>query len=275
MGIRCQALVLSSLLSFLLCAATSPRLWAWTPQAQLVITTEGAKLGPPDFYRQIEKHETSFKEGVLAPFGDTDPSRHYRNADGGGQLDLVIEVEAQRAIEYITSHRPFRDIVHQVGLVSYFVAAANNPLNTSATDGNEGQYYKDYAEYLESAVPRLPVVFYGLDNALDAGQLGEFVNRSLERGRLFYPMIGTEYRRIGKLPGRLYFDDRSTAFGVSSVAFSRALSDVALVLRYIWIQAGGADRRAAPREADGLLLVVSRSDASANATAPRTRGDTP
>ena len=57
-------------------------------------------------------------------------------------------------------------------------------------------------------------------------------------------MVGREYRKIGFASGVGRFDDRSTAFGVASVAFSHAVTDVTLVLRYIWITAGGVDSRA-------------------------------
>jgi hypothetical protein len=231
--------------------------FGWTPKAQKVITAEAAKLAPPDLYRLIKKHQHEFEQGVLAPYSETDPTRHYKNDDGTGQLDRVIETEVAGLISMIESHQPFETIVERLGRLSYFVSMANNPLNTSARDRSEGSYFKDYAQYVESAAPRLPVIFYGLDADLEAGDLGTFVDRLLDRGRLLYPSIVSEYRRIGKLPGSRYFDDRSTAFGVSSVAYSRAVSDVALVLRYVWIKAGGADDRATPHEDEGRLLKVT------------------
>ena len=229
----------------------------WTPEAQKVITAEAAKLAPPDLYNLIKKHEDRFEEGVLARYKETDPTRHYKNDDGTGQLDRVIKSETLALISMIESHQPFEVIVERLGGLSYFVSMANNPLNTSARDKAEGTYFRDYAQYVESAAPRLPVIFYGLDSDLEAGDLSTFVDRLLDRGRTLYPSIVSEYRRIGKLPGSRYFDDRSTAFGVSSVAYSRAVSDVALILRYVWIQAGGADQRATPHENEGRLLKVT------------------
>jgi len=79
-------------------------------------------------------------------------------------------------------------------------------------------------------------------------------------------IVGMRRRRIGKLPGSKYFDDRSTAFGVSSLAFSRAISDVALMLRYIWITAGGVDQRKTPAESEGRLLVVRGREMTPEAT---------
>ena len=199
---------------------------------------------------------------MLEPFSDTDATRHYKNDDGTGQLDRVIEGEVRHLVAMIERHEPFENVSRQAGRIAYYVVTANNPLNTSASDRYESQYFKDYAAYVESASPRLPVIFYGLDQMLEAGDLRAFLARILERGRVLYPLVGKEYRRIGQLPGSRYFDDRSTAFGVSSVAWSRAASDVALVLRYAWIQAGGADQRPAPKETEGRLLKVTRPLAS-------------
>jgi hypothetical protein len=58
-----------------------------------------------------------------------------------------------------------------------------------------------------------------------------------------YPRVGDEYRRIGYRNGTAGFDDRSTAFGVAAVSFSHAVSDLARVLRYVWLAGGGADPR--------------------------------
>ncbi len=240
----------------LLCFCFTQRLAAWTPETQKLIAIEAAKLSPPDLFHLIDRHEDRFLDGVVAPFREGDPSRHYKNLDGSGLLDRVIAEEAQRAIDYIEGHQPFPEIARQLGVLAYFMASANNPLNTSSEDQWESQYFKDYASYVESARARLPVIFYGSDSLLDAGDVDGFVSRVLARGRLLYPSIGIEYRRIGKLPGSQYFDDRSTAFGVTSVAFSRAVSDVALMLRYVWITAGGLDQRDTPAESEGRLLVV-------------------
>lgn len=217
---------------------------AWTPKSQLTIAREGARLAPNDLYRQILRHPKELEEGALAPFQDGDPARHVANADGSGRLVEVIDDEVERAIEAIRAHMPFERVVYQLGRVSHYVADANNPLNTSSADAGEARYFVDYLRYLESAEPRLPVVFYGVYPGLEeGGSLAPLLDATLERGRSLYPLVGLEYRRIGFESGIGRFDDRSTAFGVASLAFSHAVSDVGLVLRYIWVRAGGGDFR--------------------------------
>lgn len=218
---------------------------AWTPTTQIVIAREAARLSPPDLARQIEKHKAAFEEGVNAPFSDTDPGRHRKHPDGSGQLDKAAEDAVRAAVEAIRGHKPFEEIVRRLGVVSHFVADANNPLASSSADPEARRYFVDYLRYAESAEPRFPLIFYGLQPGLDgAHDLSPLLDAALKRGRELYPAIGGEYRRIDFASGIDHFDDRSTAFAVASVSFSHAVTDVTLALRYIWLTAGGVDDRA-------------------------------
>jgi hypothetical protein len=235
---------------------------AWTPATQAVIAREAARLTPPDLARQIEKHRRTFDDGVQAPFADTDSARHMKNPDGAGKLDRVIAEEAEAAVKAIRSHKPFEEIVRKLGVVAHYVADANNPLAASGDDPEERRYFVDYLRYAETAEPRFPLVFYGLSPKLDASRdLSPLIEAALQRGRELYPAVGGEYRRIDYASGLGRFDDRSTAFGVASVSFSHAVTDVTLALRYIWLAAGGVDDRA-NLPAGGRLTVLPRAGRS-------------
>ena len=238
-------------------AAGSGPVLAWTPNTQVAIAKHGTTLAPVDLHNQMERHEARFREGVLLPFGDPDPARHVKTADGQGYLDQVIVKEVERAITAIEKHYPFDDIIHQLGVVAHYVADANNPLNTSDSDPHERDYSTDYLRYIESAQPRFDVVFNGHGRMIqEPDELRELIQRSLERSRTFYPSIGDEYRRVGAVNGIELYDDRSTAFGVGSLAFNHAVSDITGVLRYIWLRAGGADRLDLfPFDKDQLVLL--------------------
>ena len=245
-------------ISSLFLAVVSPRpAAAWTPATQVTIAREAAHLSPPDLYRQIDKHRRAYDEGVNAPFADTDASRHAQNPDGSGHLVRAALDAADAAILAIRRHQPFEDIVRQLGVVSHFVADANNPLAASAADPDEGLYFADYFRYVQSAEPRFPLVFYGLPGS-DGRGIASTLDAALRRGRQLYPMIGREYRRINFGSGVGVFDDRSTAFGVGSIAFSHAVTDVSLVLRYIWLAAGGIDDRANLPAGGTRLMVLPR-----------------
>jgi hypothetical protein len=240
--------------------ATAPPAAAWTPKTQRAIATEAARLAPPDLERQIAKHRLAYREGVLAPFADGDPARH--SASPGGRLPQVVAAEGARAVAMIERHRPFAEIVRQLGVLAHFVADTANPLNAAEDDPREGEYFADYARYLERTEPRLPLVFYGLLPDLDRrADLSPLVALAVARGRTLYPLVGREYARIGYASGLGRFDDRSTAFGVGALAFSHAVTDVARALRWVWLTAGGTDPRTALPDRGNRLLRLPRAAA--------------
>src|SRR3954447_24719902 len=184
----------------------------WTPATQVTIAREAARLPPPDLYRQIDKHRRAYEAGVNAPFADSDASRHAKNPDGSGRLDRATFDAVDSAVQAIRGHQPFEEIVRRMGVVSHFVADANNPLAASAADPEEGRYFVDYLRYVESAESRYPLVFYGLPAGVPSGAetrgVSSLLDAALRRGRELYPMMGREYRRIGYGSGVGQFDDR-------------------------------------------------------------------
>ncbi len=235
-----RGLIRSAILLALL-AAPAP-MWAWSKQSHIDIAWEAARLAPPDLFRQIVRHKNSFRDGLIYPFDDGSPERRFVNPDGTGLLDEVILIEADNAVRSITAHRPFQDIVFQLGLVLHYVLEANNPLQVDLGDPSEATYAADYEAYLQYASKRVPGVFYGIDPELRGlADLEPFITRTIDRSRSLYPYVGDEYRRVGGGPGVERFDDKSTAFGVASVAFNRALTDAVAVLRLVWLEAGGTD----------------------------------
>lgn len=243
------------LAAFVLASPGRPT-WGWTPGFQVALSSEAARLAPPDLARQIELRSEDYRDGVLAPFSDRAPARHVANPDGSGSLEAVIAEEAERAVAMIRSLAPFDGVIRQLGVVAHFVADAHNPLNASDADPREPELYADYLRYAESAEPRFPLVFYGFRPDFDEpADVAALAREALAHGRALYPLVGREYRRIGFAGGVQAFDDRSTAFGLTSTQFSRAASDIAQVLRYIWLRAGGADPRTALPIRGGELLV--------------------
>jgi hypothetical protein len=233
---------------------------AWTPATQAVIAREAARLAPPDLAGQLARHKVDYQQGVREPFADTDALRHMRNPDGQGSLDRVIAAETEATVNAIRSHQPFAEVMRRMGIVAHFVADANNPLATSGDDPEEARYFADFLRYAESAEPRFPLIFYGAWPSLNTPHdLDALIAETLRRGRELYPAVGREYRRIGFVSGLGVFDDRSSAFGVASVAWSHAVTDVALVLRYIWLRAGGGDERTGLSSIGGRLQLIPRS----------------
>jgi len=213
--------------------------FGWSQATELSIAERAALFAPKPLARQLEKHKAPYRAGVLAA---------KRNPAAGRTLDAVLNDEVERAVDAIRNHRPFAEIVERIGRVMHYVAGANDPLAVGNTDTAERRYAADYPRYVESAQPRFRATFYGDGRRLEApGDLGPMLRRTFARGRVYYPMLSAEYRRIDYGEGRRKFDDRSTAYGVSALAYSHSISDSIGVLRYIWLRSGGADSRAFPK----------------------------
>ena len=231
---------------------------AWSRQSEVDIAWEAARLAPADLYRQIVRHKTAYRDGLVAGYDRTEADRFDRS--GAEALAAVITAEAAGAVRSIETHQPFRDVVRRLGLLVHQVIEANNPLATSSGTPLGPIHTADFSRYMDSTSPRLPALFYGLDTALNGpDDVPAFVGRATRRSSRLHRYIGQEYERIGGGSGTELFDDRSTAFGIAAVSFSRAMTDVAVMLRYVWLEAGGADSLPRQPLESRNLLRLSRS----------------
>jgi len=86
-----------------------------------------------------------------------------------------------------------------------------------------------------SQVNRFSVVFYGFDDRLVKGDLKGFLQaRTAESQRLLERL-----RRYSELPNKDTAIETSPQYGIASIAFSHAVTDVANVWYHIWKEAHG------------------------------------
>ena len=145
-------------------------------------------------------------------------------------------------------------VVERLGVIAHLIADANNPFHTSDGDARLTPLHDDFAQYFERKLSRFPTVFYGLEEDF---QLAPYLNRTIERSSKFYPLMSEEYFRDDMPHTSTDFDDRSTAFGVASVCYSHAVTDLVNVYYYIWKEAGGDVRSATALRGGNLLLNAS------------------
>lgn len=224
----------------------------WTPAAEERIALEAARLAPPDLRLLIEKYQWEYKQGVLRAVADEGNEGHryaFSSRSGGLQLRLQHDVDA--VIRMIQKGQPLRDVVEKLGVISHFVSDANNPFHLDDSDPRLEGCHADYEAWFEAQINKFPLVFYGLERNL---LLPRYIDRMFARTAKYYPLMGEEFYRFGERRSTSEFDDRSTAFGVASISYSRAITDTVNLYYYVWRKAGG-DVRSASELRRGTILL--------------------
>ena len=225
---------------------------AWTRASDERIAKKAAALAPPDLRLLIEKFETDYKRGLeRAQAEETIDTHHFFVLSREGRLRDRIERETRAAIDSIRKGDPMYLSVERLGVLVHLVADANNPFHVANDDARLAASHNDFETYFERRLSKFPTVFYGLDPRF---QLSSYLDKTFKRTAKFYPLISEEYFRTGSRRTSAEFDDRSTAFGVASICYSRAVTDLVNLYYFIWKEAGG-DVRSAALMRDGNLSL--------------------
>ncbi|HKR64360.1 MAG TPA: hypothetical protein VJZ00_11565 [Thermoanaerobaculia bacterium] len=229
---------------------------AWTRASDERIAKKAAALAPPDLRMMFERFEGDYKLGLEQAQSDEERgSHHYFVLSREGHLREKIERETQGAIQAIRNGEPMSMVIQRLGVVAHLISDANNPFHVANDDPRSPASHNDFEQYFERRLAKFPTVFYGLDPQF---RLGTYLDKTFARSAKFAPLIAEEYGRGGVARTSADFDDRSTAFGVASVSYSRAVTDLVNVYYYIWKEAGGDVRSAALMREGNLQLNGSR-----------------
>jgi hypothetical protein len=186
----------------------SPRpLAAWPNEARSDIFTHASRTLPPALGRLL-----SDMESVLA-----------QPCESGDATNL--EAAATAAVRELRS--PNGDLARAIDFIreSGCAAAALNDPGSSSIDA-----------LVNAQKNRFAVVFYGWHPLVQTGDLPAYLAiRAEEHGRLM-----KRFDRSSELPSLSDQVELSPAFGLASIAFSHAVTDVANVWLYIWTEANGA-----------------------------------
>ena len=236
----------------LLCAFFPLTASAWTRASEERIAKKSAALAPPDLRLLIEKFDGDYRLGLeQAQADEGTESHHFFVVSREGRLRERIERETRAAIQAIRGGEPMSAVMQRLGGLAHFVSDANNPFHVAKDDPRLAASQNDFEQYFERRLPKFPTVFYGLDPNF---RLGAYLDRTFARSAKFYPLVREEYFRGGERRTSAQFDDRSTAFGIASVCYSRAVTDLVNLYYFIWKEAGGDVRTAAAMRSGNLLL---------------------
>jgi hypothetical protein len=222
---------------------------AWTRASDERIALKAAALAPPDLRMLLERFDAEYKDGLARAQSDEGSDlHHYFVLSRQGRLREGIERETRLAIQMIRKGSPMSEVVQRLGILAHLVSDANNPFHVANDAKTRSEFHDDFETYFERRLSKFPTVFYGLDPHF---RLSTYLDQTLARSAKFYPLMQDEYQRAGSSAG---FDDRSTAFGVASISYSRAVTDLVNLYYYIWKEAGG-DVRSAAVMRDGNLTL--------------------
>jgi hypothetical protein len=228
---------------------------AWTRASDERIAKKSAALAPPDLRMLLQRFENDYQRGLeTAQSDEGSETHHYFVLSRQGRLRDQIEKETRGTIAMIRKGDPMPMVVERLGMLAHLVADANNPFHVSKDDPRLSASSNDYAQYFERRLAKFPTVFYGLDPRFS---LNTYLDKTFARSARFYPLLRDEYVRGGRIRTSSEFDDRSTAFGIASVSYSRSVSDLVNLYYYIWKEAGG-DVRSAAVMRDGNLLLNAK-----------------
>lgn len=223
---------------------------AWPPSAVERIADKSVAMAPPDMRLVIDKYRPEFRDGMRSD--DSHEARHtFTVASGRGALRTMIKSEVEGAIKMLRDRQAMRDVVARLGFIAHLVADANNPFHVASSDPRLVASQPDFESYFNRKLSKFPTVFYGLVQPL---RLEEFIDVTLRRSASYYPLLSEEYFRYGERRTSAEFDDRSTAFGVASLSYSHAVTDLVNLYYYIWKEAGGDVRTATAMQRGNLLL---------------------
>lgn len=186
---------------------------------------------PPDLARQLAKHPQALRRGaqVATNYPHTLHLRGGKNA-----VEEAVFAQSERLVRALRSQTHFEDVTAGFGVLAHLVLDLYFPV--------QGSDSVAFSSFLSSRLPRIPVVFYDLGKLLPFQPRQELWRSLLTvapQVRALGEALREDFTRVGGAGNWQKLDDRSTAFGVASITFNRAMSHFAVVASWVWHNAGG------------------------------------
>lgn len=226
---------ISFLILPLLILCAPPPLLAFTPESRMTITLNAFKLMPPSLRTQLEKHKKTCLMGALQPMLQEGEQPHNPGGDGAAAAENISR-QVQVIVDLIDNHEPFNKVIHEMGILSYYVTDLNFPLTIS---GEGKEHYDTFARFCQNKEDKIQFVFYGYyDPHLSKNDLHAFSGEVFQRSSSHIPYVVQAFSRAQQ-GVETEFDDRSILFGIAAISYSHAITDVARIWLYVWDQAHG------------------------------------
>lgn len=216
-------------------------LHAWTDSTRVRMVQDAMKVSPPALNTILQRYQADLRRGMLDPSRHEDEEVHFQNADGDrgmGAAGVAHKVEEIRSI--LEKQGSLRRFVYEMGTLAHLIADIGFPLNASDSDPREPLYREAFRQYVERSLDRIPFVYEPAGPAeLSDGELEEFVMIRAREAARSYRLIGPAFKDDGSAVSPDALDERSIPFGIASVSYSQATTDIVRLWRYVWISVNG------------------------------------
>jgi hypothetical protein len=211
---------------------------------------------PGDLADLVRRHDDRYDAGIQRGLAAPPAWR----AGPPGSLLPALEAQVESCAADLRKPVPLADLVEEIGVLAVLVLDINDPLAAIHDDPREATYAAAYESYVTSILEKLRLVYYGQNRDLIfGGAVTATIDSAFDRSGFLYPFIGEEFYRTGQLRDWRVLDDRSVTFGVAGVSLSRALTDLANLVAYVWRNGGGRVPTPRPTPLGHVGPTITRS----------------
>ncbi len=191
-------------------AAAAAQSWTDTTRSRMI--QDALKITPPALSEILLRYAKDLNRGMLEPSRHEGEEVHFQLADGRGGLAAS-------------------GVTKKVGEIRGLL---------------EPLYRGAYCRYVERVLDRIPfVVDRDEPAALQKNDIPGFVMDIARRAVRNYALIGPAFKDDGTPATPSALDERSVPFGIASLSYSHATSDIAWIWRHLWGSVNG-DMRGTP-----------------------------
>jgi hypothetical protein len=202
---------------------------------------DALKISPPALREILLRYEKDLVRGMLDPSRREGEEVHFQHADGRGGLAAAgVDRKVGEIRGLLQQRAPFARVTYEMGVLAHLVSDAGFPLNASDSDPREGLYRDAYRRYAERMLNRIPfVVDRDEPAALRKDDVRGFVLGIARRAGKNYALIGPAFKDDGSPVSPSALDERSVPFGITSLSYSHAASDVSWIWKHVWTSIHG------------------------------------
>ncbi|HPQ39741.1 MAG TPA: hypothetical protein PLV45_05150 [bacterium] len=210
---------------FLIACATQA---CWTEYNSIGMIHDAKRLTPENFQWIIDQYSSDFYKGFETQIPDSSDRK---------TLIPVILDDSRQAIRAFSSEMAYRRGAGFLGRIARYVNELHGMLQ-HPDRLSDPHWSTDYAIFLQKKREFFRIRWAGIDQRPRTIQqletlLAESTRRMDRVSEILTETLNRENRGIAS------YDTRSAPFGVGSIAYSSAVSTMAMTWMYIWDQAGG------------------------------------